>query len=791
MGNNQGLWFNRRSVLLTWALSYLVVLLLPVVCSTIVYMQSSKMLAHEIHTANDSLLKQLREMMDKQIEAVDRLNFELTWNPKVRELVDQHKYETYPEDFLYDLHNATKDLVLYQSAYTVADLFYVYIASRDTVLLPGVYRDAQFAYDEHHRSEAFRFEDWEHILQSNKFRGFVPMVRTDENGDSVPALAYVSTYDYENSQPTGANVIMIDQPKLLTAINHIEAFNRGHVIIADANHQVLVSSLNKALPSELPFSELEENGGTFLWESGEHRYEVFSIRSKVSGLRYISLIPSELYWQKAELVRRLTLLSITVSLLGGGGLMYFFLRKNYNPVQRIVHAFKNKSKGLEKGANEFHFIERALDDTLSEMEQMMVQMKQQHYTLRSNFLARLLNGKLGGELPPEESLSTFNMELLSEDFAVLLICTEDHDVFFERAHGKSENEKLHLLHFIVTNVMEELVNKQHRGYMTESGDLLACLVSLSEKSPETRMRELLQTAHSAQDFLAEKYSIYITVSISGIHKGLEQVSHAYQEALDAMEYKLVMGKQEILPYEEIEKYYSHAENDSGYYYPLQLEQQLMNYVKIGDLDSGKAILEEILKMNFGMHPVSVPVAKCFILDLVGTLIKGLAELGSGSENLLIQNPKRIDKLSSAETLTDMREQLMEMLQDACEYAGAKRQQNVQAAKQKALDDLTSEVTAYIDANYTDPGLNVSMLGIHFDMKPTYLSKLYKDQTGEGLLSSINRRRIERAKKLISEERVTVNEAAEHSGFNDVGTFIRTFKKIEGITPGKYKDIVEE
>jgi two-component system, response regulator YesN len=784
-------WFNSRSVLMTWTLSYLAVLLLPVILSAIVYIQSNKMLTDEIHLANNSLLKQLRELMDKQLEAVDRLNFELIWNAKVRELVDQHKYLTFPEDYLYDLHNATKDLVLYQSAYSEADLFYIFLASRDTILLPGVYRDTKFAYTEHHESADLSYESWMDILRRNKFKGFVPMRRIVDTGGTVESLAYISTYDYEDGKPSGANVIMIDQSRILTAINNIEAFSKGHVLIADADNKVLVSSYDTDLPSELPFGKQANGSEMFLWESGGQRYEVFTIQSAVSKLQYISMIPSEVYWKKAELVRKLTFMSILASLLGGGLLTYIFLRKNYNPVQRLVHAFRNKSSGREKGANEFLFIQQALDNTLSEMDQMMLEMKRQHNTLRSNFVTRLLKGKQDNGLPLAESLVAFEMQLLSEDAAVLLFYIEDHDIFLERVQGKSAGEKLRLLHFIVTNVVEELVNVKHRGYMTEADDTLACLVSLFGMPPEEQMNDLLQVARTAQEFLAEKYSIYITVSVSRVHRGLDQAHQAYQEAMYSMEYKLVMGKQEILPYEEIERYNTRAETDSGYYYPLQNEQQLINYVKVGDFPSAKAALEKILEMNFSKHSVSVPVARCLILDLVGTLIKSIGELGAEQENILIQNPKRIDRLSSSETLADMRHQLISMLKEACEYAGAKRLQNVQLNRQRALDGLIGEVSAFIDEHYTDPGLNVSMLGLRFEMKPTYLSKLFKDQLGEGLLETVNRKRIERAKQLMTEKRLTVNEAAERSGFNDVGTFIRTFKKMEGITPGKYKEIIDE
>ncbi|WP_181592840.1 helix-turn-helix domain-containing protein [Paenibacillus sp. YN15] len=783
-------WFNGRSVLLTWSLSYLAVLLLPVVLSAIVYVQSSKMLTDEIHLANNSLLKQLRELMDKQIEAVDRLNFELSWNTKVRELVDQHKYTTYPEEYLYDLHNATKDLVLYQSAYSEADLFYIYLAQRDAVMLPGVYRDTQFAYNEHHQSSDLSYEEWIAILRRDKFKGFVPMKRVLDRGGSVPTLAYINTYDYEEGKPSGANVIMIDQSKILTAINNIQDFSKGLVLITDADNKVLVSSSESGLLSQLPFGRLPEGGGMFFWESEGHKYEVFNIPSAVSKLQYISIIPSEVYWKKAQLVRNLTFMSIAASLIGGGILTFIFLRLNYNPVQRLVRAFRNKSVG-EKSGNEFLFIQQAVDSTLSEMDHMMLEMKKQHHTLRSNFVTRLLKGKQDNGLPLEESLAAFEMELLSDRFAVLLCYIEDHDVFLERIQGKSMAEKLKLLYFIVTNVVEELIHVRHRGYVTEVDDELACLVSLSATAPEEQMQDMLQAARTAQEFLADKYSIYITVSLSRIYSGLDQVHQAYQEALYAMEYKLVMGKQEILPYEEIERYTTRAETDSGYYYPLQHEQQLMNHVKVGDFAAAKGALEEILEMNFAGHSVSVPVARCLMLDLVGTLIKSIGELGAAQDNILIQNPRRIERLSASETLTEMREHLTEMLQEACDYAEAKRMQNVQLNRQRALDGLIGEVSAYIDEHYADPGLNVSVLGQLFEMKPTYLSKLYKDQTGEGLLEAVNRKRIAYAKQLMSAGKLTVNEAAEKSGFNDVGTFIRTFKKIEGITPGKYKEIHEE
>jgi len=102
-------------------------------------------------------------------------------------------------------------------------------------------------------------------------------------------------------------------------------------------------------------------------------------------------------------------------------------------------------------------------------------------------------------------------------------------------------------------------------------------------------------------------------------------------------------------------------------------------------------------------------------------------------------------------------------------------------------ELTGKVTEFIAENYNDPSLSVSGIGAHFNLTPAYLSKLYKNQTGEGILNCINTVRVEAARELLQEGK-NVNETALLVGFTNSGTMIRIFKKITGITPGQIKYI---
>lgn len=72
------------------------------------------------------------------------------------------------------------------------------------------------------------------------------------------------------------------------------------------------------------------------------------------------------------------------------------------------------------------------------------------------------------------------------------------------------------------------------------------------------------------------------------------------------------------------------------------------------------------------------------------------------------------------------------------------------------------------------------------MTPAYMSRLFKERTGYGLLDYINKVRIEKAKVLLNENSYSIQEIALKVGFVNSNTFIRSFKKAEGITPGSYK-----
>jgi two-component system response regulator YesN len=93
-----------------------------------------------------------------------------------------------------------------------------------------------------------------------------------------------------------------------------------------------------------------------------------------------------------------------------------------------------------------------------------------------------------------------------------------------------------------------------------------------------------------------------------------------------------------------------------------------------------------------------------------------------------------------------------------------------------------DVLGYIDAHFQD-AISLETVAGQFLVSREHLSRAFKARTGENLSDYIVRKRMEKARSLIAEERLPIKHAAQLAGYEDIAYFYRVFKKHFGITPG--------
>ena len=101
--------------------------------------------------------------------------------------------------------------------------------------------------------------------------------------------------------------------------------------------------------------------------------------------------------------------------------------------------------------------------------------------------------------------------------------------------------------------------------------------------------------------------------------------------------------------------------------------------------------------------------------------------------------------------------------------------------QKVINTIRSYIETHLDQ---DLSINTIAGLVHFN--PSYLSRIFKKQTGVSLSEYVWNLKLEKAKEMLASDRYKISQISEKLGFDSHGYFTRFFKKMTGMTPAEYK-----
>ncbi|MBC1481976.1 AraC family transcriptional regulator [Listeria sp. FSL L7-1485] len=102
-------------------------------------------------------------------------------------------------------------------------------------------------------------------------------------------------------------------------------------------------------------------------------------------------------------------------------------------------------------------------------------------------------------------------------------------------------------------------------------------------------------------------------------------------------------------------------------------------------------------------------------------------------------------------------------------------------QQKQL--LVNEIIHYMEKHHTED-VSLSTLSQTMYISPAYISKVFKEETGESPINYLIKIRLARAEELLKNKDITVKQAANMVGYNDAYYFSKLFKKYYGFPPSE-------
>lgn len=210
----------------------------------------------------------------------------------------------------------------------------------------------------------------------------------------------------------------------------------------------------------------------------------------------------------------------------------------------------------------------------------------------------------------------------------------------------------------------------------------------------------------------------------------------------------------------------------------QTENRLLRAISQGQTQKAESILSQLsFRLVEPRTADSIRNLKNYLI-ISNTLMRKAAEQGS-------VHPIHIDHISGYFA------RKIELLSHQSDAEGLAREMThkycllVKNHSLKAYSLPIQKVITSIDCDLT-ADLSLKAQAERLKVNPSYLSTLFKKETGTTLTDYVNQKRVEHAIFLLNSTSLQVQSIAQQCGIPDVNYFSKTFKKIVGKTPMEYR-----
>ncbi len=758
--------YNRKSVFVTLLISFIIILLFPITVEILLYNKMESIIKDNANRSNVAMLRQASDAIDNEIYRVNHLSAQISFNPRLHFILSQ-KNEN--EKFI-NYYNFMKDIKNYNISNSFIYDYYIYFPKEDVIITPAIKTNSNFFYQHYYNYENMNYEDWkDKMLQTNSMNTYIPSTTVYEGISKSPLrmITFLQPLPYQEiKNPKAYLAILINERKIKSILQNLEWANQGDIYILDQQDNKIMTTANDEQLFKNIDLNLEDQNGVFEVKVNNEKMIVSYVISKQSNWKYISIVPKSTVMAKVKTVKGLALSSLIFCLVGGFIASYYLAYRHYVPVKELVGSIvKRVNRNGQFQFNEYHIIKETLNKSWEEGLELRNKLTEHAPQIKANFLTRLINGFVDESTITMESLSFMNLSFSNDHYIVLVIDAE------ERGHLIYEDSEKQwaIIRFIIGNISEELMNEDHHGYIVELDQRrVGVILNVEEKRPKS----IEHLAYRLKEIMNDRFDVVISIGIGQVHTGMRNIVTTYREALQALNYRMIKGNGKIIHYRDTK------EAEDHYYYPEGIESQLMNVIKIADFENAEKILEAIYEENFKSRNISFQIGKCLFFNIMNTHLKILNDINIKYDSIFSSEENPVKLLLECETAEEMHNKIKSIYKRLCDYINENR--NNQS------DRLISATMNFIQNNYSNNMLSLTLIAEEMKITPQYLSSVFKKQTGENITDYIAKLRLERAKELLIKEELTILEIAKQIGYsNDVG-LIRLFKKYEKITPGSYR-----
>ena len=362
----------------------------------------------------------------------------------------------------------------------------------------------------------------------------------------------------------------------------------------------------------------------------------------------------------------------------------------------------------------------------------------------------------------------------------------------KKVFDKSECFRLHMKAGKTAQVLGEAyifscqANLNHIAFpLINSGELLGSVIIgpfLMDQPDSTLVSDLAERYRLPATLSLELYDelkTLVILSPAKVNELKKLIDHVLSPLLPGERALLLENQQKMSQQARLNEtiqVFKEQKFDSSLASFYKKEQDLLSRVRSGTVTEVKALLNDLIGYVLFSEGGQLESVRVRSIELTTLLSRVAIDGGAQTDNVFYLSSQFILKLYQQQTLEDICLLMQEVLESFM---------NAMFNETDKGNLYIRKALRFMQDNYGEH-LELAQVAEYVGLSPSYFSALFNQIVGVSFREQLCRIRVEESKRLLLQKDYSLVDIALAMGFPDQSYYCKVFKRIVGVTPGKYR-----
>ena len=384
--------------------------------------------------------------------------------------------------------------------------------------------------------------------------------------------------------------------------------------------------------------------------------------------------------------------------------------------------------------------------------------------LREKFLSGLLSSYAENTVM-EEKAWRYGLDILDKTIMIGIISVDTMREGTDEGFG-DEGSRGELARFAMFNIADEVMKSCEAG-MAFMHDRHVVLFGTGGNGAVDGCLKVFDEVRCCIDRYL-KFAVTIGAGTPALR--LCDVHTSYKSAVEAADYKILMGGGKVIYIRDIEPLHS-----ANVRFTEEVEQKLSTLVRVGAVQDVDGVVDTLFA-GLLFHKISD--YDVYVIEMVLTVLKAAGSAGVDTAILLGEKDKLFGKILHAPDISAACGEVKLICKKVIAELAHARANTAQKLIRDALD--------YVSAHYMDSEVSNEQVCRHLHVSQSYFCAIFKKEMGDTFNNYLTAKRMEMAKRYLCSGNMKMREIAARVGYTDPNYFSFNFKKLFGLSPREYQ-----